>query len=140
MTFYEMNNVFKVNADQATNVKKGFENERECDQTDDIILLTVEMMEQQKKKDNFNKQEILKAQLEKEINEMNMVSDESSNKSKCKRDQVLDQLLEEIDYDYIDHNSEDDDSLLDADEDVYEVLDEMVDSFKSIDHISQLTR
>ena len=108
--------------------------------TDDIILLTVDMMEQQKKKDNFNKQEILKAQLEKEINEMNMVSDESSNKSKCKRDQVLDQLLEEIDYDYTDHNSEDDDSLLDADEDVYEVLDEMVDSFKSIDHISQLTR
>ena len=140
MTFYEMNNVFKVIADQAANVKKGFENERECDQTGDIILLTVDMMEQQKKKDNFNKQEILKAQLEKEINEMNMVSDESSNKSKCKRDQVLDQLLEEIDYDYTDHNSEDDDSLLDADEDVYEVLDEMVDSFKSIDHISQLTR
>ena len=46
----------------------------------------------------------------------------------------------EIDYDYTDHNSEDDDSLLDADEDVFEVLDEMVDSFKSIDHISQLTR
>ena len=121
MAFYEMNNVFKVIADLAANVKKGFDNERECDQTDDIILLTVEMMEHQKKKDNFNKQDIFKAQLEKEINEMNMVSDESSNKSKCKRDQVLDQLLEEICYDYTDHTSEDDDSLLDAEEDVNEV-------------------
>ena len=72
--------------------------------------------------------------MKKEINEMKMVSDESFNKSKYKRDQVLDQLLEQIDLDFTDHNRDDEDSLYHADEDVNEVLDGMVDSFKSIDH------
>jgi hypothetical protein len=36
-------------ADQGANVKKGFKYERECDQSDELLHLTKEMLEEQKK-------------------------------------------------------------------------------------------
>ena len=90
--FYDVQNkVFKIVADQGANIKKGFRNERECEQDDEIVKLTNEMLLQQKKKDFKQKQDILRQSLEEEIAEMNIVTnDEGDNDGMNKsREQVL---------------------------------------------------
>lgn len=132
-------NIFKVVADQGANVKKGFLQQRECDQSDELLRLTSEMLEEQRKKDLQAHQEILRQQLESEIEKMNStdIDKASSDTRKRSREEVLEFLNDDYDYDYTDHNSDGDDSLLDADDNLDDVIDELVEGFvESAEQIS----
>ncbi len=50
--FYDIStNVFKIIADQGANVNKAFKETRECDNSDEIINLTKNMLDEQRKID-----------------------------------------------------------------------------------------
>jgi hypothetical protein len=127
--FYDVQNkVFKIVADQGANIKKGFRDERECDQDDEIMKLTNEMLVEQKKRDFIKKQELLREQLEEEIQNANHINtnEEEKNEKKKSRDEVLEQLCDsEDDYENTDSKSDEGDSLLDCDQ-----LDEIFEDFK----------
>lgn len=125
--FYDVTNkVFKIVTDQGSNMKKGFRNEKECDQDDDIIKLTNDLLLQQKKIDLQIKRDMLQKQYEEEIEQMNTVDKEDNEDKlykKRSREQVLADLCASEDEDENTETiSDGDDSLLDADKlcDVFE--------------------
>jgi hypothetical protein len=134
MQFYDISkNVFKIIADQGANVKKAFKETRECDNTDEIIKLAKDMLEEQRKIDLKIKQEEKRIELEKEIEVANAKIDDNQNGRKRKRDEIINSdLFDDIDFDYTDSASDDGDSLLDADE-----LEENFNSFSFFDEISK---
>ena len=127
-------NVFKIIADQGANVKKAFKETRECDNTDEIINLTKHMLEEQQKIDLKAKQDLMRIDLEKEIEKANSKQDDHIDKRKRKRDDVLNDFFEDdLDYDYTDTvDDEEGDSILDAED-----LEESFNNFAFTDQISK---
>lgn len=106
-------------ADQAANMKKAFKDTVEC--TDDIISLTERLIEKQRQADIISKrQENLRNQLEKEIENMNRTSScQSKITEYMKRDQVLleiDELTDEL------SKCEEEDESTDSDNSLYDVV------------------
>ena len=134
MKFYDISkNVFKIITDQGANVKKAFKETRECDNSDEIIKIAKDMLEEQRKVDLKIRQEEMRIELVKEIEACNAKLDDSKNCRKRKRDEIInDDFFDEIDYDYTDSVSDDGDSLLDADE-----LEENFHNFSFFDEISK---
>jgi hypothetical protein len=132
--FYDIStNVFKIIADQGANVKKAFKETRECDNSDEIINLTKNMLDEQRKIDLKAKQDTMRIELEKEIEKANKLQDTNIDSRKRKREEVLNDFLEEdLDYDYTDTaDDEDHDSLLDAED-----LEQDFNNFAFTDEIS----
>ena len=119
ISFFDISSkVFKIIADQGANVKKAFKETRECNKSDKIINLTKNMLEEQRKIDLKSKQELMRIELEKEIEKANTKQDDKIDSRKRNRDEVLNDLFEDdLDYDYTDTvEDEEHESLLDADD------------------------
>ena len=89
------NKVFKIVADQAANNKKAFGSEIECDE---LVRMTKDLLEQQKKDDLQTKQLAWQKEYEKERQRMICVDTEVDNNKKRKRDDVLLEEFNEDDY------------------------------------------
>jgi hypothetical protein len=75
---YELNNkVFKVVGDQAANLKKAFQSEKESRDGNELLSIIHELLLNQIKEDLKQKEKILREELENEIHEFNNVSDET---------------------------------------------------------------
>ena len=120
-------------ADQGANVKRAFRDERECDNSDELIELAKNMLEEQRKIDLKKKQDDLRLQLENEIENAHAKQVDCDKTRKRKRSDVLNELFDdEYEYDFTDTVS-DDDSLLDADE-----IQDLVPNFIFSNEISKL--
>jgi hypothetical protein len=129
------NKVFKIIADQASNNKKAFATEKQCEQSDDIIKMTNELLQQQIKSDLAAKNEILRKKIDEEIEEFNAVDTAtslSSNKKRKREEILLDDFnSDEFEEDYTDNTSIDgDESLNDA-----ENFDDLVHDFLMEEHL-----
>lgn len=104
--------MFKIVADQASNNKKAFRDEVQCDFSAEIVKTTNTFLHEQRKTFLDEKQERLRKELETEIEELNSIESikavsTPSNSKKRKREDVLndvdsdinDSLLEEFLYD-----------------------------------------
>ena len=107
------NKVFKIVADQAANNKKAFGSEIECDE---LVRMTKDLLEQQKKDDLQTKQLAWQKEYEKERQRMICVDTEVDNNKKRKRDDVLLEEFNEDDYeeDFTDNTNVGDDTLDDV--------------------------
>ena len=100
-TFYDINNkVFKIVTDQAANMKKAFETTKECENSDELVRFTNELLLFQKKADLKIKQDVLKQQLIHEIDQMNSKTADSENNKN--RERKREDVLSDLCYDDID--------------------------------------
>lgn len=114
--------IFKIIADQAANIKKAFKETIESNETLELIEMTKALLFEQKQKDLLIKQAGLRENLEKEIDEMNKFTGDSTELSSKKRSR--EQLYADFDEfeDFTDtiesesDNNDSDDSLGDAEE------------------------
>ena len=142
VNFYDINNkVYKVITDQAANMKKAFELTTECEINDELIKLTTQLLMFQRKEDLKMKQSVLKDQLEKEIEQFNLVELDQNSEAKGKkrtREEVLNEFYEDLDefeneITETDELNDTSDTLNDADD-----LSKLIDEFLFDDDISKI--